>query len=746
VSELQPDGVDDLPAFPDDRFEGVQQIGVGRNATVFGAFDRSLDRRVALKVAAQEGMLSPEGRQRLAEFGIEEGFVALLNKTLGPDSRYTLLREARLLARVDHPNVIPVLDVGRLADGGVAVVMPWMHGGVLADRDFGGRWQDVLEVALQIGEGLAAIHEAGFLHRDFKPNNVLFDDDGRPRIADLGLACRLDDAEAMAEFVGTGQYMSPEALRQTSRDQRDDLYAYCMVVFEMFYGHGPFASAEARMCGKVSDIRRRGGMSARLRRVLIRGLHPDPEQRWPDMRTLLAAMRRTKRARTWVAGSVVAGISMAVAICVFASMRTAEADVCEVVDDELAQIWNDEIESQLRDNLGTRIAGDNLVAWASRWASVRARECDAARRAERETTPTPCSASLRERFVATVRALSLPHVREGWSHAPVIAELPAPEHCLDHPNDTEPGYGRLLGLRDIEAEVSALVLMDELDLARARQADYMELARAQPSAYGAARALFWRGEIERLVGDLGAARQDFEAVYADSQALDAPLLGAEAMLKLTAIAGALGKFEAVEAHALSALSVFARYEPDRVAELLQVHGSALMSGPEMERSRGLALLIRATELRADQVRRHGGTRERRSQAHESYARALLVVGQASEALEHLDQALRDHQEEFGHRTWRTREILRLKFSALLELRRVDEAVQVQPAILRLDVENEDWRLYCEDAWWLAEAYERAGLRPRAVAMLRYGRARAVKHGLFDHLARFDHGLGQLSSG
>lgn len=166
-----------------------------------------------------------------------------------------------------------------------------------------------------------------------------------------------------------------------------------------------------------------------------------------------------------------------------------------------------------------------------------------------------------------------------------------------------------------------------------------------------------------------------------------------------------------------------------------------MSGSQT--ARGVRLLIRATELRADQVRRHGGTRERLSLARESHARALLVVGQTSEALEQLERALRDHQDEFGQRTRRTREMLRLKFSALLELRRFDDAVQVQPAILRLDVENEEWQIYCEDAWWLAEAYELAGLRNRAAAMLRHGRTRALEHGLFEHLARFDHALEQL---
>ncbi|PRP93143.1 Serine/threonine-protein kinase PknK [Enhygromyxa salina] len=716
MTTAREDSEEHLQVFPVDRFREVKLIGEGRNATVFSAFDRDLRRRVALKLAAQDGLLIALDRERLDELGIEEGFTALVEETRAAQGRYTLLREARLLARIDHPNVVPVIDVGRLDDGSIAVVMPLLMGGSLADQALGERWRDVLGVALQIGDGLAAIHEAGILHRDLKPSNVLFDDHGRPRIADLGLACDLDDAEAMAERAGTGYYMAPELLRGRSSDRRDDLYAYCMLVFEMFYGHSPFASIEHRFKGAVSDIRRPGGMSAELREVLVRGLHPDPDARWPDMPTLLAAMRHTTRSRrAWV--YVATTVAAALAIAALASMPTAEANACEEVTEELAQIWNDDTQAELELALGTRVAGDNLQSWTSRWVTVRANECDAARRDGRETTPSPCMAQMRDRLRATANAFQTPHTNDNLSFAAVIAELPPPEHCIAHPDDGDWAPG---DLRDMDVEVSALVLMGDLDGARARERDYMELAREQSSDYGRSRALFWRAEIHRREGELDQAEVEFERVYQNAQRLGAPVLGAEAMMKLAAIAGARGNIEAMDVHAFAAWAVFEEREPNRVAEMLQIQGLALMSGSSAAQERGLELLNTAIEQRERQVRRYGGTHELLSQAHESYARGLLAVGRNVEALEYLDRALAVHQAEFGHGTWRVSRIQRQQFLGLLGLGRVREAEVVAYSLIRYHIDREDWRRLVADVKWLAEEYATAEQPHHATQVLRLG--------------------------
>jgi hypothetical protein len=130
------------------------------------------------------------------------------------------------------------------------------------------------------------------------------------------------------------------------------------------------------------------------------------------------------------------------------------------------------VQSELVGAFGTRKAGDGLDEWANRWLAVRAQECMTARDAGRPIGPTPCSASVRDRFEATVHAFRSPLLRRGLKFASVIAELPAPEHCIDHPEDADWGYGGLLELANIDVEVEAFTRAEDIDRARSRQADY----------------------------------------------------------------------------------------------------------------------------------------------------------------------------------------------------------------------------------------------------------------------------------
>jgi serine/threonine protein kinase len=401
-----------------ERFQDVHRVGAGNNATVYCAWDRDLERSVALKVSMADTLLDILGNDRLAALGIASGLQQFVHEIADATrSRYTLLREARLLARVQHPNVVAVLDIGVL-DGSLTLVMPYLGGGQLDDKAVDGPWERVLELALALGAGLTALHDAGLMHRDFKPNNVLFDNEGRPCIIDLGLACRIDDAAALAEWPGTSAYMAPETLARQHRDQRDDLYAYCIVAFQMLYGHSPFASDAARRVGEVSQIERRGGPPAAIRRVLARGLHPDLERRCPDMHTLLAELRHAAQPRRRGPALASAGalaLASGLALALLSSSANVWANACERVSGELDTIWNREIALELRGAVSRR-SSDTLDDWARRWVAVRASECERERGELSVPPPSPCTARLRQQFETTIEVLRHAPEREGLDY------------------------------------------------------------------------------------------------------------------------------------------------------------------------------------------------------------------------------------------------------------------------------------------------------------------------------------------
>ena len=745
------DGSDDYrTVFAEDRFRDAELLGVGGNAVVYSVLDEAMGRRVALKIDIHDSIVDGLGRELLDELGLErEDLDKLVAKARAGTGRYTLEREAQLLAQLSHPNVIDVFEVGLCAnDHAFAMVLPLMDGGTLDEQEPLDRWQDVLERALPIGEGLAALHAAGIIHRDFKPNNVLFDRSGHPRIADLGLACRLDDDAAMAELVGTGPYMSPEVLSGRRRDPRDDLYAYCVVVFEMFYGHLPFSSVEARMCGEVSKIERPHAMSARLRAVLVKGLHPDADQRWPDMRTFLDAMRQAALAeskpssRVWTWGAAVTTLAASLVLGIVGTTRMAEADECEEVASELAS-WSPEIANELRILSGSRRISDALDSWAHRWVAVRAQECEAAKLADRADEASPCSATMRERFDSTVTAFSSPYSRSGLSFGSVIARLPDPEHCLDHPDDTRAAMGGVLEQEILETNLRDQIAAERIELARTLQGELMDRAVELGSDYGIARAVFHRGAIHLLVGELDEAERDLRAAYEDAIMLDAPVLAGEAMMKLVEVAGARGDTGEAEGFALAARGLFARYEPGQVPTLMQAHGLALMSGGEDERERGLRLLVDAIELRKQELAHRQRTHEQLSQAHESYGRGLLLTGRAGEALEYLDRALVVHKDEFGEFAWRTRRIQLQRFLALVELGRIDEAALVGYAQVESDIDSTRWAQLERDAFWLADRFVEAGAYGHALGMLDACRERLTLDGRTELAIRFESRLDQL---
>ncbi len=293
------------------RYEILFPVGSGAMGSVYAAHDPDLDRLVALKLLRAEAS--------------------------GEVLRVRLLREAKAMARLSHPSVIAVHDVGTHGTQ-LFIAMEFVAGGTLrrwiAERPRS--WREVVAVYLQAARGLAGAHAAGLVHRDFKPDNVLVGEDGRVRITDFGLArvSRDDPAPAAPEasgtrdvldatitrtgaLIGTPAYMAPEQLRGAPADARSDMFGFCVALFEALYGQRPFEGTtlvqlrSASSAGRVLPATVGSRVPARLRRALLVGLRADPERRYDSMAALIHALEDASRARQ---SSTLAGVALAVAV------------------------------------------------------------------------------------------------------------------------------------------------------------------------------------------------------------------------------------------------------------------------------------------------------------------------------------------------------------------------------------------------------------------------------------------------
>ena len=292
------------------RYELEEQIGEGAMGGVFVARDVELRRRVALKVIRAQS----SGER-------------------GASMRRRLLREARAMAKLRHPNVVVVFDAG-LVDDQAFIAMELVEGRTLrewlADEDR--PWEAISSTFVKAGRGLAAAHEQGLVHRDFKPDNVLIARDGRVLVTDFGLARATEGAEEGLDTAtsatgqldktgwtraGTPRYMAPEQHSEGQVDARADQFAFCVALFEAIYGEPPFEGetfAERLEAARAGRLRRPevGRRVPRwLHRVLLRGLEAEPDDRFPTMAAALVELQTEARSvRSWLVPAA-AGIALA---------------------------------------------------------------------------------------------------------------------------------------------------------------------------------------------------------------------------------------------------------------------------------------------------------------------------------------------------------------------------------------------------------------------------------------------------
>ena len=543
------------------RYRVGRRLGQGGAGTVHIGRDDELDREVAIKFV-------PCGDSE--------------------EAGARVLREARALARLSHPNIVQIYDYGR-HDEHVYIVMELVEGRTLGDwLEQPSPWSRRLELFVEIGDGLAAAHAAGVVHRDFKPSNVIVGADGRPRILDLGLARLGADSrrgssvpERLAEsgesgesatppdevttregaVMGTPKFMSPEQWAGREVDPRTDQFSYCLCLFIAVYGEPPFLMDSVAAGGSGPTIEVPAGSRApfSLRRILARGLEFDPQDRFESMDALIGELRPLLRRRRWMAMGLVGLVAIAAGAGY--GLRIDPAAACDEADPDAPQ-WTE----ARRDGLAQRFADTErayaddsfaftdarLVAFVGDWneqaqarclAEVRGELTDEAALGRRQ-----CLLAQAARFERTVEILGELDADTLDRSAEIVRSLPQPVACEDP-------------RRAIEPAIQAAV--DRADLLR-RAARYDDaLAALELEAPVPATVLHVRGLVAEERGEPTAAAEDLQAAFVRAELEERDGVAAAVATDLVRVYGyRLAKVQAAEALAITAQAKVDRVAPE----------------------------------------------------------------------------------------------------------------------------------------------------------------------------------------
>lgn len=391
----------------------LARLGAGAMGTVYSAYDPKLDRRVALKV------LHPE--------------------VAAADGSGRLLREAKALARLSHPNVVQAYDAGT-CHGRPFLAMELVEGQTLA------QWirephstAEILEQFIAAGRGLAAAHGAGLVHRDFKPSNVLLGNDGRPRVTDFGLARAFESPATttgvlrndplVSGLSGTPAYMAPELFLGEPPSPAADQYSFCVALAEALTGGLPSGRAKGR------------ALPGWLDKAISRGLRKAPEDRHESVAALVELLSNGRTARRWLVATLLSFLAL-VGVVVGWSQQ---ARPCTELPARMHSTWRPELAA----TLVSRFEGDSepvaelaprvvaaLSAWSDRWLQRAMETCQSTHLTHTQSETTlelrmVCLEGQRHHLEAVVQSLAAATPEGRVRSLELVSSLPDLERCND---------------------------------------------------------------------------------------------------------------------------------------------------------------------------------------------------------------------------------------------------------------------------------------------------------------------------
>jgi len=558
------------------RYVVLEEIGSGGMGLVFSAYDPELNRKVALK------LLRPNQSER-------------------KKARSRLLQEAQALAKLAHPNVITVYDVGTIGER-VFVAMELIEGatikGWLAEKPR--RWDEILEVFIPAGRGLAAAHAANLVHRDFKPDNVLIGRDGRVRVMDFGLARPVHsehtdtgdhgddddddepgsiDAEELYEplltqtgsIMGTPAYMAPEQHQGKPTDARSDQFSFCTSLYQALYGERPFDGDDAvtlmqqKLSGKISEPASGSSVPGWVRRALLRGLASAPEDRFASMEVLLTELGKDPRIlRRKILTSAGLGTAMIGTLSVVYMIKNRPP--CQGSAELLEKVWNDTRRGEVQAGLAATGAafvpatstyvGTTLDEYGVAWVAMHNEACEATHvRGEQSTRllerRNGCLADRLAELGALTEVFVKADVVVAANAGFAAGELPPLQQCADTETlnaEVEPPQDpatatAVAALRTdlVQAKVlaSAGLVKESLAIAQAAYPRAQTIATPGGETYQpiVAEARFRLGESQAAADDTESAEDNLSEASWQSASVKHDVVAAAAAEALVAVVG-----------------------------------------------------------------------------------------------------------------------------------------------------------------------------------------------------------------